>query len=155
MAIENVARRSGPRGEALTLDKVKQLFSAGGFDKSSYLAELAPFYHEDVRFKDALVELDGRERLVAATRRFVDRCSELSMEVRDSSQTGNTLFVDWTARVRVRPAPAVTFQGATKFVLDGQGKIVEHRDYCDLWGALLDAVPGVGKAYRWVLNKLA
>jgi limonene-1,2-epoxide hydrolase len=155
MAIESVARLDIPKGEAFTLDKVRQLFSAASFSRDAHLDLITPFYDENVRFKDSLLELHGRDRLLAVTARFLDRCSDVHMEVHEASQTGNTIFVDWTAEVRMRPAPSVTFQGATKFVLDAQGKIIEHRDYCDVLGPLLDAVPGVGKAYRWVLQKLA
>jgi hypothetical protein len=154
MAIESVARQSSGKSEVFNLDKVKQLFSAG-FSKESHLAQITPFYHEDVRFKDALLELEGRDRLLAVTQRFLSRCSEVRMEVQDASQTGNTIFVDWKAHIRVRPAPSIVFEGATKFVVDAQGKIIEHHDYCDPWGALLDVVPGVGKACRWLLQKIA
>jgi len=56
-------------------------------------------------------------------------------------------------RVAGRIGPAVTVQGVTHARARG-GKIVEQRDYFDLAGSVLGALPGVSAAYRFMVKKL-
>ena len=50
--------------------------------------------------------------------------------------------------------PRSTYDGTSRLVLDAQGKVIEHRDYFDLWGDTLGGLPGVGKLYRQLVKKL-
>jgi hypothetical protein len=50
--------------------------------------------------------------------------------------------------VRFGRTPLTPMKGATRITVDDKGLITEHRDYYDLWGDSLDAVPMIGKAYR-------
>jgi hypothetical protein len=44
--------------------------------------------------------------------------------------------------------------GASRLTLNEEGKIAAQRDYYDLWGTILDNIPGVGKGYRKFMQKV-
>jgi limonene-1,2-epoxide hydrolase len=154
MATTSVEKQDGGKGEALTLDRAKQLFSSETFAENSDHALIHTYYHPDVRFRDAIQDIKGRDAFVDMTRRFVKRAHDLEVQVHDGAQNGNVIFLDWTMKLRFGPSPLTEYEGTTKLTLDGQGKVIEHRDYFDLWGDSLSAIPGVGKAYRTLVKRL-
>jgi limonene-1,2-epoxide hydrolase len=154
MATPTVEKQNGPKGEGLTLEQAKQLFSANTFDTSGNQSLIQAYYHPDVRFRDAIQELHGRDAFIEMTRRFVERAKELKVEVHDAAQNGDVIFLDWTMKLKFGPAPLTEYHGTTKLTLDAQGKVVEHRDFFDLWGDALSGIPGVGKAYRMLVKHL-
>jgi limonene-1,2-epoxide hydrolase len=152
MATGTVEKQNGPKGEALTLDRARQLFT-DTFRDGSDLSLVKSYYHPDVRFRDAIQEVNGRDAFLDMTRRFLQRSKDLDVQVRDAAQAGNVIFMEWTMRLRMGVGPLSTFAGTSKLVLDGQGKVIEHRDYFDLWGDTLGALPGVGKVYRRLMKR--
>jgi hypothetical protein len=105
-------------------------------------------YHPDVRFQDPIQQVQGRSAFIEMSERLVERCSELGAKVNDAAQTGDIIFLQWTMWLRFGPAPLSSIEGVTKLRLDAAGRVVEHRDYFDLWGDTLDSVPLVGGLYR-------
>ncbi len=122
--------------------------------RDSSFSLIERYYHPDVRFRDAIQEVHGREAFIDMTRRFVRRAKDLDVEVHDTAQDGNVIFLQWTMRMRFGRGPKSAIEGTTKLTLDAQGKVVEHRDYFDLWGDALDALPVVGKLYRALIKRL-
>jgi hypothetical protein len=51
------------------------------------------------------------------------------------------------------PAPAMTIDGVTHCTLR-DGRITQHRDYWDLLGATMNAIPLAGTVYRALVAKL-
>jgi limonene-1,2-epoxide hydrolase len=153
MATGTVEPTNGPRGEALTLDRARQIFS-DTFRTDSELSLIKTYYHPEVRFRDAIQQVEGREAFLDMTRRFLERSKDLQVEVHEAAQTGNVIFVEWTMKLRLGMGPLSTYDGTSRLILDAQGKVIEHRDYFDLWGDTLGALPGVGKLYRQVIKKL-
>ena len=43
--------------------------------------------------------------------------------------------------------------GASRLSLNERGKIVEQRDYYDLWGDIFDNIPAFRKPYRKFMRK--
>lgn len=154
MATNIEKQPNGGKGEALTLDKAKQLFSPQSFREGSDLSLIKTYYHEDVRFRDPIQEVLGRDAFVEMTERFLKRAKDLEVELHSAAQGGSTIFLAWTMKLRFGAAPKLTLEGTTRLQLDSQGKVIEHRDYFDLWGDTLDAVPGVSKVYRAIMKKL-
>src|SRR4030095_8826893 len=105
------------------------------------------YYHPEVRFRDAIQQVEGREAFLDMTRRFLERSKDLEVQVRDAAQTGNVMYIDWTMKLRLGMGPLSSYDGVSKLTLDSQGKVIEHRDFFDLWGDTLGALPGVGKLY--------
>jgi hypothetical protein len=155
MATQTVSSQTDRMIEALTLDKVRGLFPMASAEHASLIPQLSRFYAEDVRFRSALFELEGRDQLLAAARRLLEGEVVHCIVLGDAAQAGNTFFIDWSAELWFSQMLGFSFDGASKLTVNAQGKIIEHHDYWDPWGALADTVPGVGQAYRWILRKLA
>jgi limonene-1,2-epoxide hydrolase len=154
MATGTVDKQHGTRGEGLTIDRVKLLFSSETFRPDSDLSLIKAYYHPEVRFRDAIQELHGREAFLAMTRRFLDRAKELEVEAHEAAQTGNVIFLSWTMRLRMGKGPRTTLEGTSKLTLDQHGKVIDHRDYFDLWGDAIGSLPVVGRAYRALIQKM-
>jgi len=49
--------------------------------------------------------------------------------------------------------PSSPIYGCSKLTLDGSGRIIEQRDYYDLWGDIFDGIPWFRRAYRWFMHR--
>lgn len=49
--------------------------------------------------------------------------------------------------------PNAVLYGISRLTLNEEGKIIEQRDYYDLWGDIFDTIPHFGKAYRKFMAK--
>jgi limonene-1,2-epoxide hydrolase len=154
MATTTVEKQGSAKSEPLNLEQAKQLFSESTLGTGGDLSLIQTYYHPDVRFRDAIQEVQGRDAFMEMTRRFVKRARELKVQVHDGAQTGNVIFLDWTMTLRFGPGPLTSYDGTSKLTLDAQGKVVEHRDYFDLWGDSLAGLPAVGKVYRFLVKHL-
>lgn len=148
MGTLNKESTSNDRKTGLTLELAKQIFTTETMSGASSFAVIKQHYHPNVRFRDAIQELYGLDAFVEMTERFMKRCSSLDVHLNDCAQNGNKIFLQWTMKMRFGKAPETIIEGTTKLTLDSEGKVIEHRDYFDLWGDTLDGIPGVGKLYR-------
>jgi len=82
------------------------------------------------------------------TERLVKRSGSLKMAVTNLAQDENVIFLEWTMTLKYKKYPESSIYGSSRITLDGDGKIVEQRDYYDLWGDIFDNIPGFGRLYR-------
>ncbi len=66
----------------------------------------------------------------------------------------NLIFMEWEMTILFGKTRRSVVYGASRLKLDAQGKICEQRDYYDLWGDIMDNVPGIGKLYRKFMRKV-
>jgi limonene-1,2-epoxide hydrolase len=110
------------------------------------------YYHPDVRFRDAIQEVQGRDAVIEMLLRFAQRCKELRVHVHNVVQDGPVIFVEWRMEIVVNPRfPMLWNDGCTRLLVDDQGMVIDHRDYFDLWGDMIDAFPRASKMYRKVV----
>ena len=134
---------------ALTLDRMLEIWkSPYGGGKRPDFSQIFPYYSADCRFQDSIQAFQGKDKFMEMCDRLHRRCSEIYMEVHNAAQNGNIFMFEWTMTVRFGRTPLTPMKGATRITVDDKGLITEHRDYYDLWGDSLDAVPMIGKAYR-------
>lgn len=136
----------------LDLDTARRLFGEMAADAEADFGLIETYYHPNVRFRDPIQALEGREAFIEMSQRLVSRCRELRARVNDAAQTGRTIFLQWTMEMKLGPTPLTRIEGCTKLTLDERGLVVEHRDYFDLWGDSLASTPGIGKLYRWFVR---
>ena len=105
MATATIETLGSSKSDALTLEQAKRLFSETTFGPDGDLSAIQAYYHPDVRFRDAIQEVMGRDAFMEMTRRFVKRAKDLKVEVHDAAQTGNVIFLDWTMTLRFGPGP--------------------------------------------------
>ena len=141
-------------GTGLNAESLKELWSKtyntrGKPDWSHIL----PYYDDNIRFRDSVQELRGIEEFEAMTRRLTDRSRDLSMNIVRTAQHGKDIFIEWEMTIKFRKNPSSVLYGFSRVTLNDEGKIVEQRDYYDLWGDIFDNIPRFGKAYRRFMKR--
>lgn len=138
----------------LTLDKLVSLWSktynsGGAVDWSHIL----PYYDHDIHFRDSVQELHGIEDFKEMTQRLSRRSKSLKMKIVRAAQQNNDCFLEWEMTISFRKNPEAVMYGISRVTLNDQGKIIEQRDYYDLWGDIFDNIPRFGKMYRRFMRK--
>lgn len=141
-------------GTGLNTESIKDLWSKtyntqGKPDWSHIL----PFYDENIHFRDSVQELRGMEEFVAMTRRLTDRSKELSMNIIRTVQQDRDIFIEWEMTIKFKKNPSSVLYGSSRVTLNEEGKIIEQRDYYDLWGDIFDNIPRFGKVYRRFMKR--
>ena len=133
-------------GTGLNAESIKELWSKtyntqGKPDWSHIL----PFYDENIYFRDSVQELRGIEEFVAMTRRLTDRSKDLSMNIVRTAQQDRDIFIEWEMTIKFKKNPSSVLYGTSRVTLNEEGKIIEQRDYYDLWGDVFDNIPRLGR----------
>ncbi len=116
-------------------------------------SHILPYYHTDIKFRDSVQELHGIDNFVAMTRRLAQRSKDLKMSIVNAASEGNVFFLEWEMTIKFRKNPSSIIYGASRVTINEEGKIIEQRDYYDLWGDIFDNIPRFGKAYRRFMIK--
>lgn len=116
-------------------------------------SHILPYYDENIYFRDSIQELHGMEEFRAMTKRLTDRSRELSMKIVRTAQQDKFIFIEWEMTLTFKKNPNSTMFGCSRVTLNEEGKIIEQRDYYDLWGDIFDNIPRFGKAYRRFMKR--
>ena len=116
-------------------------------------SHIFPYYHPDIIFQDSIQRIEGKENFEAMCNRLTKRCKELRMDIDAIVQDSNVIIMDWKMTMSFRKSPSTPIFGSTKLTLHEDGRIIEQRDYYDLWGDIFNGIPGFGKAYRKFMHK--
>ena len=116
-------------------------------------SHILPYYHADIKFRDSVQELHGKDNFVAMTERLAQRSKDLKMSIVNAAREGNVFFLEWEMTIKFKKNPSSILFGASRIRINDEGKIIEQRDYYDLWGDIFDNIPRFGKAYRRLLIK--
>jgi len=112
-----------------------------------------PYYDRNIYFKDSIQEIRGIEEFKKMTQRLAQRSNDLKMKILRTVMEENVIFVEWEMNIIYKMTRRSVLYGASRLTLNEKGKIIEQRDYYDLWGDIFDNVPGFGKAYRKLIKK--
>ena len=154
MDTEPIANNELDKTYKITLDIVKDLWAktyntAGKPDWSHIL----PYYHNEIYFRDSIQELKGMNDFKAMTERLTKRSKDLKMELIRAFQQENDIFIEWEMTISYKKYPSSIMYGASRLTINEDGKIIEQRDYYDLWGDIFDNIPRFGKAYRKFMKR--
>jgi limonene-1,2-epoxide hydrolase len=116
-------------------------------------SHILPYYDDSIYFRDCIQELHGMEEFRAMTKRLTDRSRELSMNIVRTAQQGRDIFIEWEMTITFKKNPNSVLYGSSRVTLNEEGKIIEQRDYYDLWGDIFDNIPRFGKAYRRFMHR--
>ncbi len=111
-------------------------------------SHILPFYHPDIYFRDTIQEIRGIEEFTAMTERLTERSKDLKMNIVRAIMENDTVFIEWEMTLTFKRNPSSVLFGSSRLTLNPDGKIIEQRDYYDLWGDIFDNIPRFGKAYR-------
>jgi limonene-1,2-epoxide hydrolase len=116
-------------------------------------SHLYPYYHPDVVFQDSIQKIEGIKEFVALCERLTKRCEIIQMEILSMAQNSNIILMDWIMTMSFKKYPATPVYGSTKLILHADGRIIEQRDYFDLWGDIFNGIPYFKKHYRKFMQK--
>ena len=116
-------------------------------------SHILPYYAQEIYFRDSIQELHGMEEFEAMTRRLTDRSNDLTMKVVRTAQHDKDIFIEWEMTIKFKKNPSSVLFGSSRVTLNEQGKILEQRDYYDLWGDIFDNIPRVRKPYRRFMKR--
>jgi limonene-1,2-epoxide hydrolase len=140
--------------ETLNPDTVRRLWSRTyNPDGKPDWSHIYPHYHPEIVFQDSIQRIQGIEAFVALCERLTKRCEKLHMEIRSIAQVSNVIFMDWTMTMVFRKFPSTPIHGCTKLMLHEDGRIIEQRDYYDLWGDIFNGVPFFRGPYRSFMRR--
>ena len=76
------------------------------------------------------------------------------MKILRAVQEENIILFEWEMTINYKNTRSSVLYGSSRLTLDENSKIIEHRDYFDLWGDIFDNIPGFGKVYRKFMKKI-
>lgn len=115
-------------------------------------SHIFPYYDENIIFKDSIQRIEGIEKFQAMCNRLSKRCKSLEMNINHIVQNDNLVMMDWKMTMSFRIFPKKPIFGATRLTFNDEGKIIEQRDYYDLWGDIYDGIPIFRRIYRWFMR---
>ena len=116
-------------------------------------SHILPFYDDAIYFRDSIQEINGIDDFRDMTKRLTDRSKDLKMALKNTLMTGNIIYMEWEMTISYKKNPSSIVYGASRLTLGENGKILEQRDYYDLWGDIFDNIPRFGKAYRRFMKR--
>jgi hypothetical protein len=87
------------------------------------------------------------------TERLTNRSKDLKMKIVNAVMDVNIIFLEWEMTIKYKKNPSSVLYGSSRLTLNEEGKIIEQRDYYDLWGDIFDNIPRFGKAYRRFMKR--
>jgi hypothetical protein len=129
----------------LVLELWSQTYNTDGKPDWSHIL---PYYDNNIIFRDSIQEIHGIEEFTAMTERLTKRSKDLKMKIVNAVKEENIIFLEWEMTLSFKKYPSSILFGSSRLTLNNEGKIIEQRDYYDLWGDIFDNIPRFGKAYR-------
>jgi limonene-1,2-epoxide hydrolase len=138
----------------LNLDTIRELWSRTyNTQGKPDWSHIYPYYHPDIVFQDSIQRIEGIEGFIALCERLTKRCKELRMEIHAAAQDGRVIFMQWTMTMMFDKFPSTPVCGSTVLTLGEDGRIVNQRDYYDLWGDIFNGIPWFRAPYRKFMRK--
>lgn len=150
----SLTQQDGSDEYRLTLDLVKDLWSKTyNTEGKPDWSHILPYYDKNIIFRDSVQELSGMAEFKAMTERLTERSKELKMKIVRAVNNKNDIFIEWEMTIAFKKNPSSIVYGASRLTLNEAGKIIEQRDYYDLWGDIFDNIPRFGKMYRKFMRR--
>jgi limonene-1,2-epoxide hydrolase len=138
----------------LNIEIVKELWSKTyNTDGKPDWSHIFPYYHKDIVFQDTIQRIEGIEAFTEMCNRLTKRTHQLNMEIVSIVQNENIIMLDWIMTMMFQKYPSTPMYGSTKLTISEDGKILQQRDYYDLWGDIFNNIPHWNKMYRKFLIK--
>ncbi len=137
----------------LTVETIQEYWSKTyNKDGKPDWSHIFPFYHEQIKFQDSIQLVEGFENFEKMCLRLTKRTKSLEMELLNVVKDGNIILMEWIMTMSFRRSPKTKMYGTTRLTLHEDGRIIEQRDYYDLWGDIYNNVPVWRSIYRWFMR---
>ena len=133
----------------LSVDTVKELWTKTyNCEGKPDWSHILPYYHPNIIFRDSIQRIEGIQEFQKMCRRLTNRCNKLVMDIHNIAQEKDVIVMEWTMTMVFRRLPNTSIHGCSRLRIGGDGRIIEQRDYYDLWGDIFDRVPVIRTVYR-------
>ena len=140
--------------EPLTVERILDLWSKTyNREGKPDWSHLFPYYHEDIVFQDSIQRIEGKADFTAMCSRLAERCEQIAMNIESIVMDGRDVFLQWEMVMTFRRWPSAPVYGCTKLTLGDDGRIIEQRDYFDLWGDIFNGIPYFRRTYRRFMRR--
>ena len=140
--------------EQLNAESIKELWSKTyNTEGKPDWSHILPYYDDSIYFRDSIQEIQGIEKFKAMTERLTKRSKDLTMNIVNAVMQEHIIFIEWEMTIKFKRNPSSVLYGSSRVTLNEKGKIMEQRDYYDLWGDIFDNIPRFGKAYRRFMKR--
>jgi len=136
----------------LTAERLRALFTRPWGGPGPSREEWRQLYADGVRFSDPTQSAAGIDAFLAAQEGLVKRCDDVLLDAHAVALDQSTAFVEWTMVLKIKGL-LFTYPGSSRLILDGDGKIVDHRDYFDFMLPTFTPVPVLGPFLRWLYGR--
>jgi len=144
--------------DSFTIEDIKQFtdlwsrtYNAEGKPDWSHIL---PYYSENIIFRDSIQEIHGFDEFKTMVERLANRSSELKMKITRAFMDDSIIFMEWEMTILFKKTRSSILYGTSRLTLDENRKIIEQRDYYDLWGDIFDNIPFFKKAYRKFMRRV-
>ncbi|MCA1949340.1 MAG: nuclear transport factor 2 family protein [Treponema sp.] len=117
-------------------------------------SHIIPYYDEAIHFRDCIQEVQGLKNFRELTERLTKRSQDLSMAIKNAVMQDRLIYMEWEMTILFRNTRSSVVYGASRILLNERGKIVDQRDYYDLWGDIFDNIPGFNRMYRSFMRRV-
>lgn len=140
--------------EELTTDLIANLWSKTyNTQGKPDWSHIFPYYHPDIVFQDSIQRVEGMEQFQAMCNRLTKRCKSLQMDLSNIMKRDNVISMEWVMTMSFKKSPTTPIYGVTRLTLGADGRIIQQRDYYDLWGDIFNNIPYFKRHYRKFLSK--
>jgi limonene-1,2-epoxide hydrolase len=138
----------------LSIKTVKELWSKTyNTEGKPDWTHIFPYYRPDITFQDPIQKIEGINEFKEMCKRLTKRCKKLQMDIYSIAQEDNIILMQWKMTMVFRRSPNTPIYGCTKLKLHKDGRIIEQRDFYDLWGDIFNGIPGFRIVYRKLMKK--
>jgi limonene-1,2-epoxide hydrolase len=140
--------------EPLTTQTIQELWSLTyNRDGKPDWSHIFPYYSDDIVFEDIIQRIEGKAEFIALCNRLSNRCEQLHMDITSIVMDSHVVFFQWTMVMMFKKWPSTPLNGCTKLTIGYDNRIIEQRDYFDLWGTILNGIPLLRKSYWKFMHK--
>jgi len=144
----NVAHEEKLLLDPLTIEKIRELWAKTyNQEGKPDWSHLFPYYHDDIVFEDSVQRIEGKAEFMALCSRLAGRCEQLNMDILSLVMDNHVVFFQWKMVMTFKKFPSTALYGCTKLTIGEDNRIIEQRDYFDLWGTILNGIPLLRKSY--------
>jgi hypothetical protein len=140
--------------EPLTVERIRELWGKTyNTEGKPDWSHLFPYYHDEIVFQDSIQRIEGKQDFIALCDRLTDRCEQLNMELFTIGEAPNSFIFDWKMVMIFRKWPSAPIYGSTKITIAEDHRIIQQRDYFDLWGDIFNEIPYFHRPYRRFMKR--
>ncbi|MEB3242576.1 MAG: nuclear transport factor 2 family protein [Cyanobacteriota bacterium] len=133
-------------------DTLRALFSKPYGAPAPTAEQWRALYTDDVHFQDPTQDHQGIDAYLKAQEGLLKRCDDVSLIAKAVAVEGDVAFIEWEMGLKIKGIEFV-YPGSSRLLLNGEGKIRDHRDYFDFVGPTFTPVPVVGSVVRWLYGR--